>query len=151
MIDIEKSFTESDHPRAENGRFTSKGNQSKNVIKDLICAFKKLKPIEVNAATFYNEDTKLHIKNVLDYCLKNLRGKYTNENTGKLIDVSKRTFEHILHHGAKKEGHIDSVLAIVQIIKNMLFVGSEKNQDVFVNPDIKKYDYYVSCISVNGK
>lgn len=120
---LSKAFNESDHPRSNNGRFTSKNNFSGkgNKIKSLISQFKDFKPIKINA------------------------------QTNKSIEVTRNTFKHILHHGAKKEAHIDSVLVIPEIVKKMLFVGSEPNQDLKVNPDIEKYNYYISCISVNGK
>ena len=93
-----------------------------------------------------NSDLKQYKKNALEYG-KNLRGEYTNKDTGEIIALtggnSRGGMREILQHDYKDIEHLQSIAAIPQIIEKAIFVDEAPNEDAERYPGVKSFRYYV--------
>lgn len=108
------------------------------------------KPVEITGNEIArSEDLKQYRKNANEYGLTNLRGEYTNKDTGKVISVSKSSIKEITSHDASSI-QFQSVAAIPQILENGIYIDRINNEDIGKHGDISSYDYYLCGLRING-
>ena len=104
-------------------------------------------PIEITGNEVTpSEDLEQYRKNAREYA-NTLRGEYTNNDTGAVVEVNRNSIKEILHHDYKDVPHIVSVAAIPQIIEKGVYIASEKNEG---NKDVDSFDYYVAGLRIGG-
>ena len=100
-----------------------------------------------------NSDLKQYKKNALEYG-KNLRGEYTNKDTGETIALtggnSRGGMREILQHDYKDIEHLQSIAAIPQIIEKAIFVDEAPNEDAERYPGVKSFRYYVCGLKIGN-
>ena len=100
-----------------------------------------------------NSDLKQYKKNAWEYG-KNLRGEYTNKDTGETIALtggnSRGGMREILQHDYKDIEHLQSIAAIPQIIEKAIFVDEAPNEDAERYPGIKSFRYYVCGLKIGN-
>ncbi|MBF1486272.1 MAG: hypothetical protein HXN74_07330, partial [Prevotella pallens] len=100
-----------------------------------------------------NSDLKQYKKNALEYG-KNLRGEYTNKDTGETIALtggnSRGGMREILQHDYKDIEHLQSIAAIPQIIEKAIFVDEAPNEDAERYPSVKSFRYYVCGLKIGN-
>lgn len=100
-----------------------------------------------------NSDLKQYKKNALEYG-KNLRGEYTNKDTGETIALtggnSRGGMREILQHDYKDIEHLQSIAAIPQIIEKAIFVDETPNEDAERYPSVKSFRYYVCGLKIGN-
>ena len=100
-----------------------------------------------------NSDLKQYKKNALEYG-KNLRGEYTNKDTGETIALtggnSRGGMREILQHDYKDIEHLQSIAAIPQIIEKAIFVDGAPNEDAERYPGVKSFRYYVCGLKIGN-
>lgn len=100
-----------------------------------------------------SDDLKEYRKNALEYG-KNLRGEYTNADTGNVIRLTgtkRGGLKEILEHDYKDVQHLQSIAAIPQIIEKGIFIETLPNDDKKNKPNIAEYDYYVCGLNIGGE
>ena len=100
-----------------------------------------------------NSDLKQYKKNALEYG-KNLRGEYTNKDTGETIALtggnSRGGIREILQHDYKDIEHLQSIAAIPQIIEKAIFIDEVPNEDAERYPGVKSFRYYVCGLKIGN-
>ena len=100
-----------------------------------------------------NSDLKQYKKNALEYG-KNLRGEYTNKDTGETIALtggnSRGGMREILQHDYKDIEHLQSIAAIPQIIEKAIFIDEAPNEDAERYPGVKSFRYYVCGLKIGN-
>lgn len=115
---------------------------------------RKSKPVEIRGDEITpSDDLKQYKKNALEYG-KNLRGQYTNRDTGISISVtggnSRGGIREILQHDYKDTEHLQSIAAIPQIIENSIFIEELPNEDFQKYSGVKSFSYYVCGLKIGG-
>lgn len=106
---------------------------------------KKSIPIEIAFAREYELDRKSAKKWAMD----NIRGEYTNKDTGDKIDVSRIGVDKVTSHGERDEAHLKSLISIPQIIEHSIFIDNLSNEKD--NDKYDSYRYYVSGLNIDGE
>ena len=96
-----------------------------------------------------DDELKQYKKNALEYG-KTLRGKYTNKDSGKEIELSRRGIQEVLRHDGGSIAHIQSIAAIPVIIENSIYIDTLENSDKEVNPNAASFDYYAVGLKIKG-
>ncbi len=94
----------------------------------------------------YNGEYALERKAAKRWALDNIRGKYVNEDTGHVIEVSQKGIKKVTSHGERDEAHLKSFIAIPEMIRRATFIENrpnEKNNDKY-----ESYDYYVCGLQI---
>ena len=106
---------------------------------------KNSKPIAIE----YNEEYELNRASAKEWLKKNIRGEYTNSDTGEKIVVSKTGINEVTSHGSQDEVHLKSLSGIPQMIEQAVFIDEIPN-----TKDHDKYDsyrYYVCGMKIDGE
>jgi len=96
----------------------------------------------------YEGKYELNNKSANDYILNNLRGEYTNKDTGDVITLSRKGANKVMHHDAENEAHLKSAAYIPQLIENAIFITEEPN--VKDKTGFDSYRYYVVGLNMGG-
>lgn len=125
-----------------------------NAKKERIAKLRESKPVEITGKEITSsEDLKQYKKNALAIG-KSLQGKYTNADTGNVIQLQRGRrnggVNEVLQHDYKDKEHLQSVAAIPQIIEQSIYIASERNTDVEKNPNVSEYQYYVCGLKIGG-
>ena len=96
-----------------------------------------------------SEDFRQYRRNAMEYG-KTLRGSYVNEDTGREISLGRAGVTEVLHHDISNPEHLQSVVAIPEIIENSIYIDTLPNEDLAKNPDIKEYEYYIAGLNIGG-
>jgi hypothetical protein len=123
--------------------------------REIIEKAKAAKPVEITGEEVpASTDLKEYRKNALNHGLT-LRGEYTNRDTGRKTKLTRGVknggLKEVLRHDIQTVGHIQSVAAIPRIIENGVYLGSIKNEDLDVNPEVASYDYYIAGLRIGTK
>lgn len=97
-----------------------------------------------------SDDIEQYRKNAQEYGNNQLRGEYTNKDTGETISLGRKGIKEVLHHDYKDIPHIQSVVAIPQIIENSIYIDTKKNENKN-KLNVVSYDYYVCGLDINGE
>ena len=103
------------------------------------------KPITIE----YNEEYELNRASAKEWLKKNVRGEYTNSDTGEKIVISKTGINEVTSHGSQDEVHLKSLAVIPQMIEEAVFIDEIPN-----TKDHDKYDsyrYYVCGLNLDGE
>ena len=106
---------------------------------------RKSKPITIE----YNEEYELNRASAKEWLKKNVRGEYTNSDTGEKIVISKTGINEVTSHGSQDEVHLKSLAVIPQMIEEAVFIDEIPN-----TKDHDKYDsyrYYVCGLNLDGE
>ncbi len=106
---------------------------------------RKSKPVEVK----YNSEYELNRKSAKDWMKSNIRGEYTNKDTGEKIEISKVGINEVTSHGSQNEAHLKSLFSIPQMIEQSVFIDELQN-----TKDHDKYDsyrYYVCGLKIGDE
>ena len=127
----------------------------KNAKEDRIQKLRESKPVEITGKEITpSDDLKQYKKNALEFG-KTLRGTYTNEDTGEVIDLTggnkRGGIREILQHDYKDIEHLQSIAAIPQIIQKSVFIDELPNEDKQHYPDVKSFRYYVCGLKIDSK
>lgn len=110
---------------------------------------KESKPIKITGNEIEaSDDIKVYRENAKKHGL-NLRGEYTNTDTGHVISLSKGSIKEVTSHDVSNE-QLQSVAAIPQIIENSVYIDTVENADKAKHPDVVSYDYYVCGLKIGG-
>ena len=147
--DRQRAFVEAING-GEDIRFSLKDTKPERIEK-----LRQSKPIEITGKEITpSDDLKQYKKNALEYG-KTLRGTYTNEDTGEVIDLTggnkRGGIREILQHDYKDIEHLQSIAAIPQIIEKSVFIDELPNEDKQHYPDVKSFRYYVCGLKIDGK
>ena len=115
-----------------------------NEKKARIEKLKDSKPVDVK----YNGEYDLNRKPAKDWLKENVRGEYTNNDTGEKIGISKVGINEVTSHGSKDKAHLKSLIAIPQMIEQSIFIDEIPN-----TKDHDKYDsykYYVCGLKIDN-
>ncbi len=113
---------------------------------------KNSKPVEITGKEIpYSTDIKQYVKNALVYGKEEIRGVYTNKDTGKKIEVARQGLKEVLQHNYKDNSHLQSVAAIPQIIESGIYLTAVPNENVEKKPSIKNYEYYAVGLKIGGE
>ncbi|GAD05728.1 hypothetical protein PORCRE_1435 [Porphyromonas crevioricanis JCM 15906] len=105
------------------------------------------KPIELTGEE-YEGKYELNNKSAQSYIIDELRGDYTNSDTGDKIRISRKGAEKVTRHDAENHLHLKSIVAIPQMIEQATFIteeANEKQKNRFVS-----YRYYVVGLNIGG-
>ena len=102
------------------------------------------KPVDV----IFKNEYSLNRKDAKEWLKENVRGKYTNIDTGDKVEVSKVGINEVTAHGSQDEAHLKSLVSIPQMIEKSIFIDEIPN-----TKDNDKYDsyrYYVCGLNIDG-
>jgi hypothetical protein len=145
--------------KVSNSSETTKENAEKFSLKDAkedrIQKLRESKPVEISGKEITpSDDLKQYKKNALEFG-KTLRGTYTNEDTGEVIDLTggnkRGGIRELLQHDYKDIEHLQSIAAIPQIIQKSVFIDELPNEDKQHYPDVKSFRYYVCGLKIDSK
>ena len=102
------------------------------------------KPLEVN----YNGEYELDRDSAKQWIKDNLRGEYTNNDTGERIEIRKDGAQKVTSHSMGSEAHLKSLSAIPQMIENSIFIDELPNEKG--NGKYDRYRYYVCGLKIDG-
>ena len=106
----------------------------------------KSEPIEITGNEHQGR-YELNRDSAKDYILNNLRKPYTNKDTGESIIVSRRGANEVTSHGERDVAHLQSIVAIPQIIENAVFISEEAGS---AGSRYDVYRYYVVGLKIGG-
>ena len=97
-----------------------------------------------------SDNPKEYRHNALEYG-KQLRGEYTNKDTGKKIIVNRDSIKEVLEHDYKDIEHLQSIAAIPQLIENSIYITSEEVENASKRlENAKQIHYYVCGLNINN-
>lgn len=115
-----------------------------NEKKARIEKLKDSKPVDVK----YNGEYDLNRKPAKDWLKENVRGEYTNNDTGEKIGISKVGINEVTSHGSKDKAHLKSLIAIPQMIEQSIFIDEIPNTKGHDKYD--SYKYYVCGLKIDN-
>ncbi|MDR1089939.1 MAG: hypothetical protein LBL79_02595 [Prevotella sp.] len=113
--------------------------------KKQIEKLRKSMPVKITGEE-YKGKYDLNRDSAKDYIKDNLRGEYTNNDTGEKIEVRKDGAQKITSHSAGNEAHLKSIVAIPQLIENGIFIEEMPNKKN--NNKYNSYRYYVAGLKI---
>lgn len=114
--------------------------------KERIAKLRESKAVEMTGKE-YEGKYELNSKSAGAYILNSLRGEYRNEDTGTNIRISRKS-QKVAHHDAENDVHLKSIAYIPDMIKNAIYIDSEKN--VKGKNGFDEYKYYVVGLNIGG-
>lgn len=116
---------------------------------------RKAKPVEITGKEVKpSDDLKQYKKNASEYG-KTLQGLYVNKDTGKEIQLQRGRknggINEVLQHDYKNAEHLQSIAAIPAIIENSVYIDTQDNTDLFKNPGVREYQYYVCGLKIGSE
>lgn len=88
-------------------------------------------------------------KSAKDWMKSNLKGDYTNADTGETITVSNVGINEVFSHGSTDAAHLKSISAIPKLIRDSVFIDEIPN--IKDNDKYDNYRYYVCGINIDGE
>ncbi|MBE6181270.1 MAG: hypothetical protein E7148_01045 [Rikenellaceae bacterium] len=110
----------------------------------------KLKKSESVIATGeeYVGKYELNNRSAADYINRELRGEYTNKDTGTNIKITRKGAFKVTRHDAENDAHLKSIALIPQMLGNAIFITEEQNDKN--NTGFESYRYYVIGLNMGG-
>lgn len=109
---------------------------------------RKSEPVEISGEE-YKGKYELNRDSAKQWMKDNLRGEYTNKDTGEKIEISKVGVNKVTSHGERDEAHLKSIVAIPQLIGNSIFIDEHINEKG--NDKYDSYRYYVCGLKIDGE
>ena len=82
---------------------------------------------------------------------KTVAGTYHNVDRNEDIELTMKDIDEIKHHNILFENHMESIKNIPEIINKAIYISQEENTAKDQNPDIEKYEYYVTGLKINNE
>lgn len=105
-------------------------------------------PVEITGEE-YKGRYELTRESAQQYILNNLRGEYTINDTGEKVKVSKKGAKKVTSHSQGNEAHMQSIVAIPEMIENSVFI--EERPAYKDNAQYDSYRYYVTGLKIGGE
>lgn len=123
-------------------RFRSSGGKGDRIqkLRDSI-------PVELTGEE-YKGKYELNRESSKEWMKNNLRGEYTNEDTGEVIEIRKDGIQKVTSHSMGSEAHLKSIVAIPDMIKKSVFI--EEIPNTKDNGKYDSYRYYVYGLKIGG-
>lgn len=128
-----------------------------DVAKDLEAAFnekkarieklRKSEPVEITGEE-YKGEYELNRESAKRWIKDNLRGEYTNADTGERIEIRKDGAQKVTSHSMGNEAHLKSLFAIPDLIEKSVFIEERPNEKD--NGKYDSYRYYVCGLKIGG-
>ena len=96
----------------------------------------------------FNDQYDLNRDSAKQWMKDNIRGEYTNKDSGETIQISRVGINEVTSHGTKDNAHLVSISAIPQLIENSIFIEEIPNEKE--NDKYDSYRYYVCGAKING-
>lgn len=103
------------------------------------------KPVEITREE-YQGKYELNRDSAKQWIKDNLRGVYTNKDTGEKIEIRKDGAQKVTSHSMGNEAHLKSLAAIPQMIENSIFIDEIPNEKN--NGKYDSYRYYVCGLKI---
>ena len=103
------------------------------------------KPVEITGEE-YKGKYELNRDSAKQWIKDNLRGEYTNKDTGEKIEIRKDGAQKVTSHSMGSEAHLKSLVAIPQMIENSVFIEDRPNEKD--NYKYDRYRYYVCGLKI---
>ena len=103
------------------------------------------KPVEITGEE-YRGKYELNRDSAKQWIKDNLRGIYTNKDTGEKIEIRKDGAQKVTSHSMGNEAHLKSLAAIPQMIENSIFIDEIPNEKN--NGKYDSYRYYVCGLKI---
>lgn len=132
-----KPFAEYRSVRKSAGRTDSKAERIEKL--------RRSRPVIVR----YNGEYDLNRKSAKEWLKENVRGTYTNADTGEQIGISRVGINEVTAHGSQNEAHLKSLSAIPQMIEQSVFIDEIPNTKGHDKYD--SYRYYVCGLQIEGE
>ncbi len=97
----------------------------------------------------FNNQYNLNRDSAKQWMKDNIRGEYTNKDTGETIQISRVGINEVTSHGTKDNAHLASITAIPQLIEDSIFIEEIPNEKG--NNKYDSYRYYVCGAKINGE
>ena len=97
----------------------------------------------------YKGKYELNNQDAERYILNELRGEYTNQDTGDKVIISRKGADKVTRHDADNDVHLKSIALIPQMIENAIFIDEDTNTKSVTGFD--SYRYYVTGINIGGE
>jgi hypothetical protein len=108
---------------------------------------RKSKPVKITGEE-YKGKYDLNRNDAQKWIKANLRGKYTNRDTGETIELRKDGAQKVTSHSMGNEAHLKSIAVIPQLIENSIFIDELPNEKG--NGKYDSYRYYVCGLNIGG-
>lgn len=105
-------------------------------------------PVEISGEE-YKGQYEFTRESAQQYILDNLRGEYTINDTGEKVKVSKKGAKKVTSHSQGNEAHMQSIVAIPELIGNSVFI--EERPAYKDNAQYDSYRYYVTGLKIGGE
>ena len=105
-------------------------------------------PVEITGEE-YKGKYELTRDSAKDYIKNNLRGIYTNMDTGEQVELSHVGMDKVTSHGERDHAHLKSIVAIPRLIEESIFIEellNEKNDSRY-----DSYRYHVAGMKIGGE
>lgn len=106
---------------------------------------RKNTPVEITGEE-YKGQYELNRESAQKYILNNLRGEYTINDTGERVQISKKGAKKVTSHSQGSEAHMQSIVAIPELIGNSVFI--EERPAYKDNAQYDSYRYYVTGLKI---
>lgn len=97
----------------------------------------------------YKGRYELNRESAQKYILDNLRGEYAINDTGERVKISKKGAKKVTSHSQGSEAHMQSIVAIPEMIGNSIFI--EERPAYKDNAQYDSYRYYVTGLKIGGE
>ena len=104
--------------------------------------FVKAKDIDV--LSLKNDKGNMSLRAIRE-ATKDIRGTYTNNETGEVITFGRTSIGELAHHDFRNDEHIVSIFSIPEFIKNGHYLGTA------IDSEGRTFTYYLSLFDYNGK
>lgn len=109
---------------------------------------RKNTPVEITGEE-YKGQYELNRESAQKYILNNLRGEYIINDTGERVQISKKGAKKVTSHSQGSEAHMQSIVAIPELIGNSVFI--EERPAYKDNAQYDSYRYYVTGLKIGGE
>ena len=108
---------------------------------------RKSEPVEISGEE-YKGKYELNRDSAKQWLKENVRGEYVIADTGERIEVSGKGIEKVTSHSIGNKAHMQSLVAIPQLIENATFIEERPNEKA--NGKYDSYRYYVCGLKIGG-
>ena len=135
-----------------NGDFSVENNDIRFSLKDSkadrIQKLRESKPVVITGKE-YKGKYELNRESAKDWMKNNLRGIYSNKDTGEIIEIRKDGLQKVTSHSMGNTAHLQSLVAIPKLIENSIFIDELPNEKG--NGKYDSYRYYVCGLKIGGE
>ena len=94
----------------------------------------------------YKDKYELNRDSAKEWIKDNLRGEYTIADTEEIVSLTKVGANKVTSHGMSNKAHLQSIVAIPQLIRNAIFIEERPNEKH--NNKYDSYKYYICGLKI---